>query len=55
MDAESSVKPLGGRGSAPNPTGELSRPKILRCPPLDGEEGLAAPSLKPNPVWALRA
>ena len=41
LSAENSGKPLGGRGSAPNPAGELTAlPKIL----LAGEEGLAAPS-----------
>ena len=44
LSAENSGKPLGGRGSAPSPAGELALPD-----PVAGDEGVAAPPQVPCP------
>ena len=46
LGAESSGKPLGGRGATPNPAGGAHR---ASSDPLAGGEGVAAPPQEPQP------
>jgi len=50
LSAENGGKPLGGRGSAPNPAGEFTALPM----PLAGGEVAAAPSQEPHPAVGLR-
>jgi len=50
LSAENSGKPLGGRGSASNPTGELTA--LPRPPSCWG--GVAAHPQEPHPALVLR-
>jgi len=49
LSADNSGKPLGGRGSAPNPA------VSSQCSPdfLAGVKGLAAPPQEPHPTFGL--
>jgi len=51
LSAENSGKPLGGRGSAPNPAGGTHS---ASPDPLAGEEAVAVPSQEPQPAVSLR-